>query len=49
MRDGVYLTVEEKAAQLNMTTVALHKMKNAGLLNCFYVKTSGKGDYMFAP
>ena len=44
-----FFTAPEKASQLNIATVTLHKMKNAGILNCDYVKTSGKGDYMFAP
>jgi DNA invertase Pin-like site-specific DNA recombinase len=44
-----FLTAEEKAAQLNISSITLHKWKNAGLLDCEYIKTTGKGDYMFAP
>ena len=44
-----YLNVAEKAAQLNIAQVTVHKWKNAGLLDCEYIKTTGKGDYMFAP
>jgi len=44
-----YLTAEEKAATLNISSITLHKWKNAGLLDCEYIKTTGKGDYMFAP
>ena len=44
-----FLDVKEKAAQLSIAPVTLHKWKNAGLLNCDFIKTSGKGDFMFAP
>jgi hypothetical protein len=44
-----FLTVNEKAKQLNLTTGALHKIKNTGLLDCEFIKTSGKGEYMFEP
>jgi len=44
-----YLSADEKAAQLNIAPVTLHMKKNAGLLQCEYFKTSGRGDYMFAP
>ena len=49
LRNKGFLTAPEKAEQLNIATVTLHKMKNNGTLKCDYVKTSGKGDYMFAP
>jgi DNA invertase Pin-like site-specific DNA recombinase len=44
-----YLTVAEKAAQLNISPVTVHKWKNAGLFDCEFIKSTGKGDYMFAP
>jgi DNA invertase Pin-like site-specific DNA recombinase len=44
-----YLNLTEKAHQLNVSPVTVHKWKNTGLLDCDYIKTSGKGDYMFAP
>ena len=49
LRARGFLTAPEKARQLNIATVTLHKMKNSGMLTCDYVKSSGKGDYMFAP
>ena len=44
-----FLSVSEKAAQLNISTEHLHRIKNAGRLTCEFVMTSGNGDYMFAP
>ena len=44
-----FLTVQEKAAQLNISTETLHNRKNSGRLVCEFVKTSGCGDFMFAP
>jgi len=44
-----FLTAEEKAAQLNVSKSVLHKMKNAGKLDCEIVRTSGKGENMFSP
>jgi DNA invertase Pin-like site-specific DNA recombinase len=49
LKEKGFLTVEEKAIQLNIAMVTLHQWKNAGKLDCEYVKTSRKGDYMFAP
>jgi DNA invertase Pin-like site-specific DNA recombinase len=44
-----YITAKEKAAELNMDYSTFHKMRGAGQLDCVFVKTSGNGDYMFAP
>lgn len=44
-----FMTSAEKAAQLNVTLEALHKMRKKGLIKCKYIKTTGRGDYMFEP
>jgi hypothetical protein len=44
-----FLTGSEKAAQLGIAKGTLCKLRREGMLECGCVKTSGKGDYMFAP
>ena len=49
LKSNGFLTAAEKAAQINVPKNALYRMKNAGILDCKCVKTSGKGDYMYEP
>jgi DNA invertase Pin-like site-specific DNA recombinase len=44
-----YLTAREKAKQLGIKVAILHQMKNAGKFEGKMFRTSGKGNYMFAP
>jgi len=44
-----YITAKEKATELNIDYSTFHRMRVAGRLNCDFIKTSGNGDYMFAP
>ena len=44
-----YLTAREKAVQLGIKVSVLHQRKNAGEFEGKVFRTSGKGDYMFAP
>jgi len=49
MKEKGFLTSCEKAAQLNVSVTTLHNWRRAEKLHCHYVKTSGKGEYMFEP
>ena len=44
-----YLTAKEKAVQLGIRLAVLHQRKNAGEFEGKVFRSSGKGDYMFAP
>ena len=49
LRSKGYLSTEEKAQQLGMSTSALNKRRALGMYDGHVVKTTGSGDYMFAP
>jgi len=44
-----FMTAKEKAETLNIEYSTFNKLRNAGLIDCEFVKTSGNGDYMFTP
>ncbi len=49
LRNKGYLTAKKKAESLDIRPNELHQRKNAGEFEGKVFRTSGKGDYMFAP
>ncbi len=49
LRKKGYLSAKEKAKSLGISPNVLHQRKNAGEFDGNVFRTSGKGDYMFAP
>jgi len=49
LRSIGYLSTEEKAKQMGISPNALNKRRTNGGFTGLFVKTTGSGDYMFAP
>ena len=49
LRSKGYLSTEEKARQMGISPSTLNKRRKSGSYSGIYVKTTGGGDYLFAP
>jgi len=49
LRSAGYLSTEEKAKQMGLSSNALNKRRKSGIYSDICVKTTGGGDYMYAP